>query len=151
MIKELKMRFCNFTLLSNQLYSHIRHDSGTTVRSGSVSHFLYGTRTCTCLCYMFFMLFCSFSPFVAFRFLRPFFRFQVSFREGCAGPNRPYLEANDGRANDGKAYWPPSLPLGLRCYPTRYSGNGRKSHSTHLCVGAFPSVSPTLLLATRAV
>ena len=38
---------------------------------------------------------------------------------------------------------PPSLPPGLRCYPTRYSGNRRKSHSTHLCVGAFPSVSPS--------
>ena len=47
----------------------------------------------------------------------------MSFREGCAGPNRLHLKANDGKANDGKAYRPPSLPLGLGCYPTLYSGN----------------------------
>ena len=45
------------------------------------------------LLHVFFMLFGSFSPFVAFRFLRPFFRFQVSFREGVRRPKSAILES----------------------------------------------------------
>ena len=46
---------------------------------------------------------------------------------------------------------PPTLHPNSHFYPTRYLGNRRKWYSTHLCVGAFPSVSPVLALATRAV
>ena len=45
-----------------------------------------------------FMLLGSFSLSVAFRFLRPFFRFQVPFRQGRAAPNRLYLNAKGGTA-----------------------------------------------------
>ena len=67
-----------------------------------------------------FMLLGSFSLSVAFRFLRPFFRFQVPFRQGCAGQNRLDLNAYDGTPYPTLP--PTSLPLGLRCYPTRYLG-----------------------------
>ena len=66
-----------------------------------------------------FMLLGSFFLSVAFRFLRPFFRFQVPFRQGCAGPNRIYLNAKDGNAF-GLPYAtlpPTSLPLASVAIP----------------------------------
>ena len=48
----------------------------------------YCTIPLTYALHVLFMLLGSFSLSVAFRFFRPFFRFQVPFRQGCAGQNR---------------------------------------------------------------
>ena len=88
-----------------------------------------------------FMLLGSFSLSVAFRFLRPFLRFQVPFRQGCVGQNRLNLNANEG-----KAFRPPYPTLPPTSLPFRVTEGSRTQHT---CV-LVPFLL-FLLLATRAV
>ena len=68
--------------------------SSSHPRQGPASYFRHDMRF---FCHELFMLFGSFSPFVAFRFLKPFFRFQVSFREGVRRPKSAILERKETR------------------------------------------------------
>ena len=68
---------------------------------------------------------------------------------GCAGPNRLYLNANDGKPTGHPN--PPSPYLPAPGPPLLSHPLFGQQKEIALNVGAFPSVSPFLLLATRAV
>ena len=96
-----------------------------------------------------FWFFCFSVLLLLFVFLRPFFRFQVgAFQTGCAGPNRLYLNANDGNAFG----FFPSLPqASVAIPPAIRATEGNRTQHTCVLVPFLRFPLSYLLLATRAV